>query len=147
LIFKSALSRCREASALDDWDGEIVTLSVRGRRDIPSEKKTFMNAAKINPRKRNVFQKIASDLRKDPKKIHLLANRLRSNIGKAKSSDEVSDNHWEWYAILTLWPPQEVIKLLEDTSNSAARFRRTSPLLSLLSEDEKAKYFALTDGN
>jgi hypothetical protein len=105
----------------------------------------FMNAAKISPWRRNVLQKIASELRNDPKKIRAFANRLRLKICQAKSSDEVSDYHWEWYAILTLWSPLDVIRLLEDSSKNGTRLQRTSPLVSLLSEDEKMKIFAVSD--
>jgi hypothetical protein len=66
----------------------------------------------------NVLQKIALQLRNNPKKVRVFANRLRLKICKAKSSYEVNDHHWEWYAILTLWPPLEVIRLLEDSSES-----------------------------
>ncbi len=82
------------------------------------------------------LQKIALELRNDPKKVRAFANRLQAIISKAKSSEEVSDPHWEWYAILTLWPPLEVIRLLEDSSESATRLRRTCPLVSLLPKDE-----------
>jgi hypothetical protein len=96
----------------------------------------FMKAAKITPRRKNVLQQFALELRNDPKKARVFANRLRSIISKAKSSDEISDPHWEWYAILTLWPAPEVIRLLlEDSSESATRLRRTCPLASLLSEE------------
>jgi hypothetical protein len=94
-----------------------------------------MKAAKINPWRKNGLQKIASELRNDPKKVRVFANRLQSIISKAKSSDELSDHHWEWYAILTLWSPLEVIRLLEDSSESATRLRKTCPLVSLLSEE------------
>jgi hypothetical protein len=94
----------------------------------------FMKAARINLWKKNVLQKIALELREDPKKIRVFAKRLRSIIFKAKASHEVSDHHWEWYAILTLWPPLEVIKLLEDSSESGTR--RNCPLVSLLSKEE-----------
>jgi hypothetical protein len=76
-------------------------------KDIQSDWEIFMKAAKINPRRKNVLQQFALELRNDPKKARVFANRLRSIISKAKSSDEISDTHWEWYAILTLWPPLE----------------------------------------
>jgi hypothetical protein len=93
-----------------------------------------MNTVKINSLKRDVLR-IAMELKNDPKKTRVFANRLRLRICQAASSTEVSDHHWEWYAILTLWPPLEVIKLLEDASKSATQLRRTFPLLALLSED------------
>lgn len=81
-----------------------------------------MKAAEINSRKKSVLQKLALELRTDPKKVRLLANKLRSIISKAKSSDEISEHHWEWYAILTLWPPLEVIRLLEDPTKAPPGF-------------------------
>jgi hypothetical protein len=104
-----------------------------------------MKAATIKPSSRNVLQRIALELKKDPTKVRVFANRLRSKIWKAKSSDEVSDHQWEWYAILTLWPPLEVIRLLEDPSENAARLRGGSPLVFLLSEDERSTYLVLSD--
>ena len=109
-------------------------------KDIQSDWEIFMKAAKIDPWRKNRLQKIALELRNDPKKVRLFANKLHSTISKAKSSDEVSDHHWEWYAILTLWPPIEVIKLLEDSSKSASQLRRTFPFLAFLSEEEKETY-------
>jgi hypothetical protein len=99
-----------------------------------------MNAAKMDSLRRDVLHKIAMELKNDPKKIRVFANRLRLRISRSPSSKEVSDHHWEWYAILTLWPPIEVIKLLEDSSNSASRLRQTFPFLAFLSEEEKVTY-------
>jgi hypothetical protein len=95
-----------------------------------------MNTVRINTLKRDVLE-IAMELKNDPKKTRVFANKLRLRICEATSSKEVSDHHWEWYAILTLWPPLEVIKLLEDSIKSATRLRRAVPLLALLSEEEE----------
>jgi hypothetical protein len=69
--------------------------------------------------------------------VRVFADRLRSKMATARSAAAVSDNEWEWYIILTLWSPLQVIRLLEDSSEQATRLRRTSPFVSLLSEDEK----------
>ena len=69
--------------------------------------------------------------------VCVFADRLRSKMATARSAAAVSDNEWEWYIILTLWSPLQVIRLLEDSSEQATRLRRTSPFVSLLSEDEK----------
>jgi hypothetical protein len=45
----------------------------------------------------------------------------------------MSDNEREWYIILTLWSPLQVIRLLEDSSERAVRLRQSSPFISLLS--------------
>jgi hypothetical protein len=92
-----------------------------------------MTSARINPEHADVRRQIASKLRRNPKLVRVFAERLRSQIA---STAEVSDDHWEWYFILTLWPPVEVIKLLEDSSESAVRLRWSSALVSLLSEKD-----------
>src|SRR5258705_13065989 len=61
------------------------------------------------------------------------AERLRSKLATARSAAVVSDNEWEWYIILTLWSPLQVIRLLEDSSEQAVRLRQNSPFVSLLS--------------
>ena len=50
----------------------------------------------------------------------------------ASSVAAVGDDDWEWYVILTLWSPLQVIRLLEDSSEQATRLRKTlhSDLLS-----------------
>jgi hypothetical protein len=53
-------------------------------------------------------------------------------LAMARSAAVVSDNEWEWYIILTLWSPQQVIRLLEDSSEHAVRLRQNSPFVSLL---------------
>jgi hypothetical protein len=122
-------------------------LSALEEKDIQSDWEIFMKAVKIDPWRKNRLQKIALELRNDPKKVRVFANRLQSIISKAKSSDEVSDHHWEWYAILTLWPPLEVIRLLEDSSKSATRLRKTFPLLALFVGRRKSDVFALSEIN
>jgi hypothetical protein len=97
----------------------------------------FMSAAQINPWSMDLHQRNRIDVDEDPKMVRVFADRLRLKIATAMSSEKGSDNHWEWYVILTLWPPLDVIRLLEDPSERAARLRRTSPFVSLLSEDEK----------
>jgi hypothetical protein len=95
-----------------------------------------MKDGKINPWRKSVLRGIAWELRNDPKKLRVFADRLQLTISKAKSSEEISDHHWEWYVILTLWPPQEVIRLLEDSSENATRLRRNCPVFSLLSKKD-----------
>ena len=100
------------------------------------ELEMFMSATQINPWSMDLHQRIALTLRRDPKMVRVFADRLRLKIANEKSSGKESDNHWEWYIILTLWPPLDVIGLLEDSSERAARLRQTSPFVSLFSEDE-----------
>ena len=87
----------------------------------------------------DVHQRIALAARRDPKIIGVFADRLRSKIVISKSAAAVDDDHWEWYIVLTLWSPLQVIRLLEDSSERAMRLRKTSPFLSLLSEQERSR--------
>jgi hypothetical protein len=102
--------------------------------------KSSMNAAKMDSLRRDVLHKIAMELKNDPKKIRVFANRLRLRISRSPSSKEVSDHHWEWYAILTLWPPIEVIKLLEDSSNSGQPTSTDVSILSVFVGRGKSEY-------
>ena len=88
-------------------------------------------------------RRIALALRKDPKLLGAFERRLRSKMATARSAAAVGNDHWEWYVILTLWSPLQVIKLLEDSSEQATRLRKTSPLLSLLSDSEKRQLLIL----
>ena len=71
--------------------------------------------------------------RKEPGLVRDFAERLRAKLAMARSAAVVIDNEWEWYMILTLWSPQQVIRLLGDSSEHAVRLRQNSPLVSLLS--------------
>ena len=71
-------------------------------------------------------------LRKEPGLVRDFAERLRAKLAMARSAAVVSDNEWEWYIILTLWSPLQVIGLLEDCSEQAVRLRQNSPFVSLL---------------
>src|SRR6202162_6304922 len=77
-------------------------------------------------------RRIALVLRKEPGLVRDFAERLRSKLATARSAAVVSDNEWEWYIILTLWSPLQVIRLLEDSSEQAVRLRQNSPFVSLL---------------
>jgi hypothetical protein len=102
-----------------------------------------MNTSNCNPWSMDLHKRIALIFRRDPTSVRVFADKLRSQIATVGSREEVSDNHWEWRVILTLWSPLEVIRLLEDSSERANRLRKTSPLVSLLSEDEKRTCLAV----
>jgi len=89
-----------------------------------------------------VDRRIALALRRDPRLLGVFERRLRSKMATARSA-AVGTDDWEWYVILTLWSPLRVIKLLEDSSEQATRLRKTSPLLSLLSEPERRQLLGL----
>jgi hypothetical protein len=89
----------------------------------------------------DLHRRIALILRKEPGLIRDLAERLRSKFTTARSAAAVGDNDREWYTILTLWSPLQVIRLLEDPSDQAARLREKSPFVSLLSDLGRGKFF------
>ena len=96
----------------------------------------MMNYGNIHSWGVNVDRRIALVLRRDPQLLGVFERRLRSKMATARSTAALGDDDWEWYVILTLWSPLQVIKLLEDSSEQATRLRKTSPLLSLLSDSK-----------
>jgi hypothetical protein len=90
-----------------------------------------MNHANVDSNRRDVHRRIALVLRKEPGLVRDFAERLRAKLAMARSAAVVSDNEWEWYIILTLWSPQQVIRVLEDSSEHAVRLRQNSPFVSL----------------
>ena len=92
----------------------------------------FMNHANVDSNRMDLHRRIALVLRKEPGLVRDFAERLRAKLAMARSAAVVSDNEWEWYIILTLWSPQQVIRLLEDSSEQAVRLCRNSPFVSLL---------------
>jgi hypothetical protein len=94
--------------------------------------RTFINHANVDSNRMDLHRRIALVLRKEPGLVRDFAERLRVKLAMARSAAVVSDNEWEWYIILTLWSPQQVIGLLEDSSEQAVRLRQNSPFVSLL---------------
>src|ERR1700682_5314668 len=92
-----------------------------------------MDHEDIDARRMDLHRRIALVLRKEPGLVRDFAERLRSKLATARSAAVVSDIEWEWYIILTLWSPLQVIRLLEDSSEQAVRLRQNSPFVSLLS--------------
>jgi hypothetical protein len=91
-----------------------------------------MNHANVNSHTLDLHRRIALVLRKEPGLVRHFAQGLRSKLVTARPATVVSDFEWEWYIILTLWSPLQVIRLLEDSSEQAARLRQNSPFTSLL---------------
>ena len=91
-----------------------------------------MNHANVDSNRMDLHRRIALVLRKEPGLVRDFAERLRSKLAMARSAAVVSDSEWVWYMILTLWSPQEVIRLQEDSSEHAVRLRQNSPFVSLL---------------
>ena len=91
-----------------------------------------MKHENIDSRRMDLHRRIALVFRKEPGLVRDFADLLRSKLATARSTAVVSDNEWEWYIILTLWSPLQVIRLLEDSSEQAVRLRQNSPFVSLL---------------
>lgn len=92
----------------------------------------FMNHQNVDSRIMDLHRRIALVLRKEPGLVRDFAERLRSKLATATAA-AVSDNEREWYIILTMCSPTQVIRLLEDSSEQAVRLRQHSPFVSLLS--------------
>jgi hypothetical protein len=71
---------------------------------------------------------------KEPWLVRVFAERLRSKLAMERSAAGCSDNEREWYIILTLWSPLQMIRLLQDSGERADRLRQNSPFVSLLSD-------------
>jgi hypothetical protein len=93
----------------------------------------FMNHQNVDSRRMDLHQRIALVLRKKPWLVREFAERLRAKLATARSAAAVSDNEQEWYMILTLWSPLQVIRSFEDSSEQTVRLRQNSPFVSLLS--------------
>lgn len=98
-----------------------------------------MNQEHVDFRSTDLHRRIALVLRKEPGLVRVFAERLRSKLAAARCAGAVSDDVWEWYIILTLWPPLQVIRLLEESSERAVRLRQKSPFVSLLSTPEQRR--------
>ncbi|MBV8141269.1 MAG: hypothetical protein JO279_02945 [Verrucomicrobia bacterium] len=92
-----------------------------------------MNHDIVDSDRVDLHRRVALVLRKEPGLQRDFAERLRSKLARPRSAATVSDNEWEWYIILTLWSPLQVIRLLEDSSERGIRLRQDSPFVFLLS--------------
>jgi hypothetical protein len=96
-----------------------------------------MNQEHADFRNRDLHRRIALVLRKEPGLVRVFAERLRSRLAAARCAGATSEDIWEWYIILTLWPPLQIIRLLEESSERAVRLRQKSPFVSLLLTPEQ----------
>jgi hypothetical protein len=104
---------------------------------IVASSKNLMNHEDVNSGTMDLHRRIALVLRKEPGLIRELAGQLRSKFARAKSVMAVGDHEWEWYVILSLWSPLQVIRLLEGSSEQSVRLRQNSPFVTLLSTPEQ----------
>ena len=93
-----------------------------------------MNHENVGSRSMDLHRRIALVLRKEPWLVRVFAERLRSKLAMERSAAGCSDNEREWYIILTLWSPLQMIRLLEDSGERADGLRQNSPFVSLLSD-------------
>jgi hypothetical protein len=98
-----------------------------------------MDHEDIDARRMDLHRRIALVLRKEPELVRDFAERLRSKLAAAPPHSATNGSEREWYIILTLCPPLQVIRLLEDSSERAIRLRQNSPFVSLLSRPLKLK--------
>jgi hypothetical protein len=98
-----------------------------------------MDHEDIDARRMDLHRRIALVLRKEPGLVRDFAERLRSKLAAAPPDCAATASEREWYVILTLWPPLQVIRLLEDSSERAVRLRQNSPFVSLLSRPLELK--------
>ena len=87
-----------------------------------------MKHENIDSRRMDLHRRIALVLRKEPGLVRDFADLLRSKLATARSAAVVSDNEWEWYIILTLWSPLQVIRYWKIPANKPSGFARILPL-------------------
>ena len=104
-----------------------------------------MDHEDIDARRMDLHRRIALVLRKEPGLVRDFAERLRSKLAAAPPNSADTESEREWYIILTLCPPLQVIRLLEDSSERAVRLRQNSPFISLLSRPLKRGLALETD--
>jgi hypothetical protein len=98
-----------------------------------------MNQEHVDFRSTDLHRRVALVLRKEPGLIRIFAERMRTRLAAARCAGAISDEVWEWYIILTLWPPLQIIRLLEESSERAVRLRQKSPFVSLLLPPEQRR--------
>jgi hypothetical protein len=75
-----------------------------------------------------------------PKMVRLVARRLLSEIKRLNPDTASAQQRWEWYAILTLWPVPEIIRLLGSPDSEGGRLRQSAQYLDLLTSQERSSY-------
>jgi hypothetical protein len=98
-----------------------------------------MHPNQSSHRKQPNHQELAKIFSEDPKLVHLVAKRLLAEIKRLNSIATSLEQYWEWYAILTLWPLPEIIRLLQNGDEEGLRLREASPLLDLLTRQERSR--------
>jgi hypothetical protein len=95
-------------------------------------------------RKFPIHEELAKIFREDPKTVRLVARRLLSEIKRLNPDTASAQQCWEWYAILTLWPVPEIIRLLGSRNLEGSRLRQSAQCLDLLTSQERSPYAPAT---
>ena len=111
----------------EPYSSEALTQNTNVKIQEPTNR-TFMNHSNVDSNRMDLHRRIALVLRKEPGLVRDFAERLRSKLTIARSAAVVSDNEWEWYIILTLWSPLQVIRLRKIPANKPSGFARILPL-------------------
>lgn len=90
-------------------------------------------------RKFPIHEELAKIFREDPKMVRLVARRLLSEIKQLNPDSTSAQLRWEWYAILTLWPVPEIVRLLGSCDSEGRRLRQSAQCLDLSTSQERSR--------
>jgi len=99
----------------------------------------------IDQRSLELHQRIALKLRRDPSLVKAVIARLEADTTNSRFSERVRHAYREWFQILRHHTLDELVALLQDPGEVAARLRHSSPFFGILSQEERAKGFRLFD--
>ena len=100
-----------------------------------------MDHRKIEERSLALHREIAIKIRENPSLLLDVRQRLEDAVGSERYSESVKDALREWVDILDHKPVSEIIELLIDPGEEAARLRQSSPFAGILSEAERRRVF------
>jgi hypothetical protein len=100
-----------------------------------------MDHRKIKERSLALHREIAIKIRENPSLLLDVRQRLEDAVGSERHSESVKDALREWFHILDHKPMSEIIELLIDPGEEAARLRQSSPFAGILSEAERRRVF------
>ena len=83
-----------------------------------------MHQVRSSYRESKIHQEIAQRFRENPNAPRVFAKRLLYEIKRLSASEAFPEQYWEWYAILTLWPGPEIIRLLEGCDEESVRLHK-----------------------
>ena len=80
---------------------------------------------------------------KGPLLLQTIIARLEPDTVNSRFSERVRHAYCEWLQILKNRTFDEIVTLLEDPGEEAARPRHSSPFFGILSEEERAEVFRI----